>query len=427
MNEKSLLMKDLNFRNLWVGQTVSMFGSQITYFALPLIAAITLGVSSSEIGFLRAFEYLPSLLFGLFMGVYVDSLDKKKLLFISDVFRGLLLLSIPILFYIDALNIYWLWIFGFLLGFFTTLFEIVYMSYLPLVVKKEKLIQGNSLFELSSSVFTISGPSLAGLLIQFVTAPFALIIDGISFFISAIFIKRLRNERDLEETGDAKEKNKTNNVFLAIREGFIYIKETKFLIVVIFSSGLTNLANAFIFPVFMIYITQDLGLSPISIGFVFSFAGVGALIGAIFNKRIASKIGIGNTILYSLFLTFISYLFIPLGSRFEGLAFATLLITQFTIGLSATIRNINLVSVRMSITQEVFLGRVNSTFKFILLGVVPVGSILGGAIGELMGNQEAIIIGSFIFLPSLLIILFSKLSMFQTIDEISHVSQEKTS
>jgi MFS family permease len=427
MGYKNSLLNDWNYRNLWVGQTISMFGSQITYFALPLIAALTLGASTSEMGILRAFEYLPSLLFGLFMGVFVDNFDKKRLLYVSDILRGVLLLSIPVLFFLDFLNIYWLWVLGFFLGFFTIMFEIAYMSYLPLVIKKEKLIQGNSLFEMSNSVFTISGPSLAGLLIQFVTAPFALIIDALSFFVSAIFIKRIKKERAIEKQKENTEKNKKINLFEAIKDGFQYIKKSRFLNVIIVSSGLTNLANAFIFPVLIIYITKDLGLSSFLIGVVFSFAGIGAFVGAVLSKKITDKVGIGRTVLLSLLLTAISYLVIPLVGKVGVVSVITLLITQFIIGLTSTIRNINLVSVRMSITEDLFLGRVNSTFKFILLGVVPIGSIIGGEMGGYLGNQEALIIGSLIFIPSLLVILISKLFLFSSIEDITEVSLSKSS
>jgi MFS family permease len=407
-----------NYRKLLIGQSVSMFGSQITYFTLPLIASVTLSSSSSEVGFLRAAEYLPALLIGLFIGVYVDSHNKKMIMLLSDLARSLLLLLIPILWYFDLLNIYILAGLGFLIGLFSLNFDIAYMSFLPKILKREKLIKANSYFELSYSISMMSGPALAGLLVQVLTAPIAIVIDAFSFLFSAFFVKGIQYKEEIK-----REKILNfNNVVSDLKEGISFVLNEKFLRLFLLTSGSTNLINTFLFPIYIVFVTQILKFDAYLIGILFSFGGIGAILGSTVCKVLTERFGQGNIIFATVFFTMITSIIVPFVTNNSVTSLIVLAVLQFIQGLAVTIRNISQVSIRMILTPNELQGRMNSSFRFVLYGVVPVGSILGGLSGDLIGIRISLFLGALLFLIPLFLFFTSRI---QTMDEIVRSLQKQ--
>ena len=185
-----------DFMKLWTGQTISYLGSALTRLALPLIAAVTLNASASEMGLLAAVETLPALLIGLFVGVWVDRYPRRKLMIITDIARALLLITIPIAVLLHILSMWQLYIIGFLVGIGSIFFNISSKSYLPTMINRDQLVEGNSKLELSGSITSIAGPSLAGIIIQAITAPFAIALDGISYVASAVWVLLIRKQEE---------------------------------------------------------------------------------------------------------------------------------------------------------------------------------------------------------------------------------------
>ncbi|WP_171005635.1 MFS transporter [Bacillus sp. E(2018)] len=401
---------NLNYKKLLISQSVSMFGSQISYFTLPLIASISLSASASEVGFLRAAEYLPALLFGLFVGVYVDAHNKRNIMLLSDLVRAILLLLIPILWFFNVLDIYILSGIGFFLGLFSLNFDIAYMSLLPKILKREKLIKANSYFELSYSISSMSGPALAGFLVQLLTAPIAIIVDAFSFLFSAIFVKKI----EYEEVNNKKILN-YKNVISDLKEGIVFVYKEKLLYLFLITSGCTNLINTFLFPIYIVFLTQNLKLEAYIIGIIFSLGGIGAIIGAAICKRLTEYYGQGKIILITICVTMISSLFVPIINNNSLISLVILSAVQFIQGFAVTIRNINQVSIRMILTPNELQGRMNSSFRFVLYGVVPIGSILGGLSGDLIGIKISLLLGALLFLIPLWLFFTSKIYL---MDEI---------
>src|SRR6266545_2964349 len=182
------LLRHHDFLKLWTAETVSVFGSQVTLLALPLVAATILNVTPFEFGLLGTIEFLPFILLSLPAGVWVDRLHRRPILIVGDLGRAIALSTIPIAFYFDVLTIWQLYVVGFVTGCLTVFFDVAYQSYLPSLVERDQLVEGNSKLEITRSASQIAGPGLAGVLIGLVRAPFAILLDALSFVISAIFV-----------------------------------------------------------------------------------------------------------------------------------------------------------------------------------------------------------------------------------------------
>src|SRR5260370_4558004 len=195
--QKETLWRNPNFRSLWTSETISQFGSQFTGLALPLTAIIILNADSTELGVLVFAGSVPWLLFGLLAGVYVDRHRKKRIMVTSNILRGSLLALIPIvavLGLITRLGIPFLYAITFFIGFLQVFYDITYQSYLPSLVQRDQLVEGNSRLQASASTAQVSGPTIAGIVISILTAPVTIAIDASSFFASAFSLSRIEHE-----------------------------------------------------------------------------------------------------------------------------------------------------------------------------------------------------------------------------------------
>lgn len=236
VNNKRSLWKNRNFMIFWSGQTLSSFGSQITLMALPLIASVTLNANPLEMGILRTVEFLPFLLFGLFAGVWVDYLPKRLLMVFMDISRAAILLVIPFLFVIGSLNMLSLWIVAFLTGICTTFYAICYQSFVPYILEKDELTDGNSKLELSRSVSESSGPGLAGMLVQLLSGAFAILVNAVSSIISGIMLLLLK----VDEPKQVKNKKENTSVWRDIGEGLKIVFKNRYLSAIAGCSATTN-------------------------------------------------------------------------------------------------------------------------------------------------------------------------------------------
>src|SRR6185295_18636650 len=184
------LLREPGFQGLWLAQTVSQLGTQVTLLAMPLVAILTLGASPLEVGILTAVDFLPFLLFTLPAGVWVDRLPRRRIL-IADVGRAFILAAIPAAYLAGILEMWQLYVVGFLAGTLTVFFDVGYQAFLPELVPRERLAEGNSRLEVSRSAAVVVGPGLAGVLVGLVTAPIAILVDSASFIVSAGFLGRI--------------------------------------------------------------------------------------------------------------------------------------------------------------------------------------------------------------------------------------------
>src|SRR6266581_5807108 len=219
------LWRQPDFVRLWTGHTISRFGSEISQLAIPLTAALVLNASAFQMGLLGTFEFAPFLLLSLFAGVWVDRLRRQPILIVADIGRAVLLGSIPLAAVLGVLRIEQLYVVGVCTGVLTVFFDVADQSYLPALVSREHLVEGNSKLEVSRSVAQIAGPGVAGALVQLITAPMAVLVDALSFVASVISLLFIR----VREPAPVRNDGPTGSIWSELREGLAVVLENPLL------------------------------------------------------------------------------------------------------------------------------------------------------------------------------------------------------
>jgi len=386
------LWRHPDFLKLWSAETISQFGSQITGLALPLVAILVLDATAFEVAALTTVEFLPFIIFTLPAGVWVDRMRRRPILIAGDVVRALLLGSIPIAYVLDALTLGQLFVVGFLFGICTVFFDVAYQSYLPSLVERNQIIEGNSKLEITRSAAQIGGPGLGGVLIQVFTAPYAVLLDAVSFAASALAIFRIRA---VEETPPTVERSdgKKPSMWTELKEGLRFVLSNPNLRAQAGCTSTSNFFSSVSFSIILVYAVRELDLSPGLIGFVFSLGALGGLAAALTATRISSRFGIGpTTIVMAAFFgpTMILYAVAPSGNA----AVPLLVTAQLIFGFTVVVYNIVQVSYRQAICPPRLQGRMNSVMRFIVWGTIPLGTLTGGALASWIGLRETIVVGA---------------------------------
>lgn len=394
------LVRHPDFVKLWTAETISQFGTQVSLLALPLIAATILDVTAFEFGLLATLEFLPFVLLSLPAGVWVDRLRRRPILIAGDLGRALSLASIPIAFLFDALTIWQLYAVGFINGCLTVFFDVAYQSYLPALVDREDLMEGNSKLEISRSAAQMSGPGISGVLIGMVTAPIAIVLDALSFLGSAVFVFLIRKKEPLPARATDVD-GRGPGMRTEIAEGLRYVLGHRYLRNIAATTATANLFTNIAAAIVLLYFVRELGFTPEVLGLTLSLGSIGFLVGAVTANRIARRIGVGRTIVGSAILFGPSWLPIALAPPDLAVPFAAAAV--FIGGFGGAVYNINQVSLRQAITPERMQGRMNATMRFIVWGTIPLGTITGGFLGDAIGLHGTIWVGAigslFAFLP----------------------------
>jgi MFS family permease len=396
------LWRHADFMRLWVAETISQFGSQITLLGLPLTAALVLGASPAQMGILGAAEFAPFLLLGLFAGAWVDRLPRRPILIWSDLGRALLLATIPAAAYLGVLRMEQLYVVGFLTGVLTVFFDVAYMSYLPSLIEREHMVEGNSKLELGRSAAQIAGPGVAGGLIQLLTAPLAILFDGLSFVLSAAFLLGIRRaEPRPERRADA------GSIWQEIGEGLAVVLTSPLLRPIAFCTGTSNLFGNVVQAVFILFATRELGIDAGRLGLLFTLGAVGGMIAATTAGRFAGAIGVGPTIVGSTAVFGLGNLLIPLFAQPGVVGLGVLALSVFFGAFGGVVYNITQVSLRQAITPDRVQGRMNASMRFVVWGTIPIGSLIGGFLGEQIGLRQTMLVGALGGLLAGLWVLFS--------------------
>jgi MFS family permease len=396
------LWRHADFLKLWSAETISVFGSQFSQLALPLVAVLLLDASAFAVSALFVVEFLPFILFAIPAGVWVDRLRRRPILVIGDLGRAVLLGSIPLAYAFDALTLGHLYVVAFLVGVCTVFFDVAYQSYLPSLVERGQLVEGNSKLEISRSSSQLAGPGAAGGLISALGAPFAVLLDAISFALSAVFLFAIRRKETLPKPdADAKRPS----MLADAREGLRFVVRNPYLRAISMCTGTSNFFWSMSGALLVVYAVRELDMSPAALGLAFSLGNVGPLLAAFTTNRISNRIGVGPTILWTAVLFSTAGLFLPLAPKSYPLPF--LVAFGVIAGFGAVAYNITQVSFRQAICPERMQGRMNSVIRFLVWGTMPLGALLGGALGTWFGLRPALWVAAigafFTFLP----ILFS--------------------
>jgi MFS family permease len=387
-----------DFLKLWTGQTISEFGSQISQLAIPLFAAVSLHASPFEFSLLGVLGFLPFILFALPAGVWVDRLRRRPILIVGDVSRAALLALIPILWATDLLQMWHLLVLTFAIGVFTVFFDVAYQSYLPALIDREHLIDGNSKLQLTVSVSQVAGPSAAGALIAGVTAPYAILADAVSFVVSAVFMLGMKHREHVPERAVGESHPK---MWPQVKEGLHWVVGHRWLRWIATCTGTSNFFSSLLFSIALLYFVRTLHLSAFEIGFVFAVGSAGAIVGALVTSRMNTRLGVGGTIVATSVVFSFAGLLVPLAPVSFPLPF--LMASQAAFGFGGVAYNITQVSLRQAITPERLQGRMNAAMRWVVWGTMPFGALLGGAIATWWGLKTALWVGAiggcFTFIP----------------------------
>lgn len=399
----STLWRHPDFLKLWTGQSISLLGSQVTLLALPLTAILTLKATAFQMGVLRALQYAPALLIGLFAGAYIDRLRRRPILMAADAGRALLLGSIPLVALAGALSMGYLYGVAFLVGTLTVIFEVAYLAFLPALVGRAHLMDANVKLGASESVAQLAGPGLGGLLVQALTAPLAIAADAITFVVS-VFSLALIHAPEARPAA-----TRERHIWREIGEGLRLALGHPILRATLIGAGITNFFAAILNSLFVLYATARLHLSPATIGAIFVLASVGGLAGAIATQWVTRHLGPGPTLLLAMLLIGVGTLVVPLAG---GPAWLT--VSLITAGLSVTaigdsFWNINAVSLRQALVPDRLMGRVTASGRFVIWGAQPFGALLGGALGAIFDLRIALAVAACGFLFSFVALALSPL------------------
>jgi MFS family permease len=379
------LLREHDFRQLFVADVISQVGTQITLLALPLVAIVALAANPFEVGVLAACETAAFILVGLPAGAWVDRLRRRNVLIVGDLARALLLGSVPLAWWAGALTMPQVYVVALLTGVCTVFFDVAYQSYLPHLVGRENLVEGNSKLEAVRGVSQLSGPALAGQLIEWLTAPVAIFLDAVSFLGSAVFVLLIRKREPIPERApDA-------HLGREIAEGLRFVLGNRLLRSIAMCTGTYNLFATIGITMLLVLLADGLSLSAGTIGLLMSAGAVGGLVGAFTAMRVAKWLGQGPTIWMSCAFT------APFGLLVAVVQPGWLLwLGAFGFAVSmfgGVVYNIAQVSFRQGLTPERLLGRMNATMRFLVWGTMPIGGLLSGVLGQYVGVRETVWIG----------------------------------
>lgn len=403
-----VLHRHPEFGKLWTGQTISAFGSAVTGLALPLTAVVMLKASPLQMGVLAALGFVPHLALGLPAGVWVDRWPRRPVLIVTDVARALLLGSIPALALLGALSMEALYVVAVLTGVCTLFFDVAATSYTPALVGREDLLAGNSASALSSSLATTAGPALAGGLVQVLTAPVAIVVDACSFVVSAVCTCLIRSP---ELAAGPSERR---SLLADIGEGLRALVADPILRPIIGSSTVGSFGGALQQALLVLYLTRALGLPPTLLGAVFAASGVASVLGALLAEPARDRLGPGPAIVGGVLLWCVGNLLVPLAHGPMLAVLALLLAGRLISGLGIPVYSINQITVRQAMVPYRLLGRVNASRRFLVFGVIPLGSLAGGALGQSLGLRQALFVGVAWQVLSLLWLVFSPVRSLRT-------------
>lgn len=382
------LWRNPDFLKLWAGQTVSVFGSLITWTALQFTAIIVLDASPFQVALLTAATPVAGIVTALLAGAWVDRLPRRPLMIGADLLRAAFLTVIPLAALTGVLRIEHLYAVAFLTGVLTIVFDVAYQSFLPSVVRRDELMEGNSKLTASASAAEVGAFGISGWLVQILTAPFAVLVDAVSFVISALCLSRIRITESTPAPADPNQ-----SVRIEITEGLRMIWRHPILRGLAGSATIEALARGVIGALILLYLNRELGFAPGVLGLIFGVGGLSSLAGAVVAERVVRRLGIGPAIIASLFVSAAGTILTVLAHDTSFLAVAMLVANQLITDPAATVNDIASTSLRQSVTPDRLLGRVNAGIRFASLSVTFVGTLAAGLLAEQIGLRGALVIG----------------------------------
>lgn len=378
------------FRNLWLGQTISVFGDQITALAVPLIAVLTLGATPEQMGLLTAAGLLPNLLFSLPAGVWLDRVHRRRrLMIVADLLRAVVVASVAVAFVAGVLSLPQLFVATFLVGTLGVAFDISWSTMFVTVVERDEYLTANSMFNGSRSMAYVAGPLIGGALIQFLTAPIAVLVDAVSYLFSALFLTRVRAPEPPVEP-------QTESIRAQLVSGLSFLARDGVMRTALASVATVNFFSYVFTALFVLYVTTYLGLDPGLLGLVLGAGAIGAIVGAVVAARVGRRIGVGPAYALGLVVFSASWSLVPLAQPGWPVALVApvVFVSELIGGFGVMILDVNAGGIIPARTPHRIRSRVSGAWRFINMGIRPIGAVVGGTLGALIGVQETLFIAS---------------------------------
>jgi Na+/melibiose symporter-like transporter len=387
VRRRSGLFRHADFMKLWTGETVSLFGTRMGDVAISFAAVIALKATPFQMGLLAAAGIVPTLILGLFAGVIVDRVRRRPVLIAADLGRFIVLGTIPVAAMFATLTFAQLCAVMLAYSALDLFFDVAYRSYLPSLVEREDLLDANSKLTASAGVAEAGGFALSGWLVEWLTAPFAILLDAISFLASAVAIALIRKPEPLPAP-------RTRNAAREIADGARLLFSDRRLRAFGVNAIVGGFANSLVGTMYMLYVVNSLGFRPGVLGVIFAVGGASSLFGALAARRAADFLGTGMAMVAGLAIEGVAFMLLPI-ARGAGPASIALLVAQQLVGDgAATVYFINAVSLIQTITPRPMLGRVNASLRFIRLAGVLAGQLVAGLAGGTIGLRPTIAMGA---------------------------------
>jgi MFS family permease len=392
------LLRERAFRRYWTGQTISMFGDQISSIALPLVAVLALHANPAEMGALTALVWLPNLLFGLHAGAWVDRHGHRRAtMIVADLGRAVLLISIPVSYMAGVLTLWQLYFAAFAVGCFSVLFTVSNPTLFVTLMPQDKYLSGNSLINGSRAVSFVGGTSIGGVLVQLLSAPGAILADAISYLGSAFFLARIRPaEPPAAGTGEG-----------SLTAGARFIKNSPIVRSSLLAVSIVNFFCFVFVALLLLYATEYLHIKPGVLGLVLGTGAIGSLLGATLTTRLADKIGVGRAYTLGCLLFTAPLALVPAAAGPRWVILLMLAAAEFVTGLGVMMLDISIGAIFAVVIPNELRSRVSGAFQAVNYGIRPIGALVGGVLGTYVGVRTTLwiaaaggTIGFLLLLPS---------------------------
>ncbi|MFJ9372287.1 MFS transporter [Streptomyces sp. NPDC101455] len=409
------LLREPDFGRLFAATALGQLGDRIIFLALPLVAIVALDADEFQVGLLTALTTAGSLLVGLPAGAWVDRTRKRSVMISTDLARALVLVTVPVAWWAGLLTVWWLYAVALVHGVLTVFFDVAYVSYLPHLVGRDNLVEGNAKLSAIRSVTSISGPGIAGPLVGWVGAPATLLVSAAGMAMSGLLAITIRKQeaRPERESGPSERSRLGRD----IKEGLRFVLKYPALRAIMVSDAIFNLFLVMYQTMLLVFLERELGLDSAGIGLVLSGMGCGALLGALSATRVARWVGQGRVIWLASLVTCPLTVLMPLAHPGWTVCVAAAGLASLSFG--GVVRVVAQSSFQQSLTPDRLLGRVSATARFVSWGGIPLGGLLGGTSGSVFGATATLWIGAAGMTASVLPNLLSPLRTMRTLPTAS--------
>ena len=395
------LLRHREFARLWLASTISQVGTHVTLIVLPLIALTQLKATVFQVSALGIAEYLPFILVGLQAGAILDERERKPIMLLCDIVRAAALACIPIAWGFGVLRLWMMYVVVFIVGIGTVFFDVAAQSMTPSIVAVEELGEAGQATAAAESVARTAGPGIGGLILSVLSAPVAVVIDVASYLVSFWLLLKVR-PRPIERPDDGTVRPRLRT---QIGEGLTFLRHHRTLRPILFALAVSNFASFVQQAVLITFMVRTLNYSPKVIGLIFMVGNIGVMVGAAQSVKVMRVLRLGRALWI---MSFISGVGCMLASLASGrLSVPILVVSWFLIMSASTVGNVGQLSYRQAATPSHLLGRMNASFRFFLLGMIPVGFLVGGVLGTRIGLRETMFVAGVFTMIPFVVMLYS--------------------